>query len=94
MNTTLTRDTRHQPSTVQTTASRPSRPLGVFDRLALHLGVALIRWGRRPGRELARHERLANSAELEVLHREQQRAALVRELEQAQANSNLLARIR
>ena len=24
------------------------RPLGRVDRLALHLGVALIRWGRRP----------------------------------------------
>jgi hypothetical protein len=27
---------------------RHLRPLGRVDRLALHLGVALIRWGRRP----------------------------------------------
>ncbi|MDY7528684.1 MULTISPECIES: hypothetical protein [Cryobacterium] len=29
-------------------ADRNLRPLGRIDRLALHLGVALIRWGRRP----------------------------------------------
>jgi len=29
-------------------ADRHLRPLGRIDRLALHLGVALIRWGRRP----------------------------------------------
>ncbi|WBM80868.1 hypothetical protein KIV56_06055 [Cryobacterium breve] len=31
-----------------TPTDRHLRPLGRVDRLALHLGVALIRWGRRP----------------------------------------------
>jgi hypothetical protein len=54
--------------------------------------MALIRWGRRPGRELARHERLANSFELGLLQRE--REALRRELERERALSMEHALIR
>ncbi|MBX3194685.1 MAG: hypothetical protein KF727_06245 [Microbacteriaceae bacterium] len=63
MNTTLT--THGRP----TRDALPARRLGLVDRVALHLGIALIRWGRRPGRELARHERLANRHELALLAR-------------------------
>jgi len=77
MNTTLTPTTRQ--TTTQTTSEtvdilRPERRVGLIDRAALHLGMALIRWGRRPGRELARHERRANQLEMAVLYREQELA--------------------
>ena len=45
-----------QPATVE---RRPSRRVGLLDRAALHLGVALITWGRRP----VRRERPAVSLE-------------------------------
>ncbi len=38
------------PPTVRTLQSRPERRVGLLDRAALHLGVALITWGRRPAR--------------------------------------------
>lgn len=77
MNTTLTPTTRQ--TTTHTTHEaietlRPERRIGLIDRAALHLGMALIRWGRRPGRELARHERRANRLELGMLYREQELA--------------------
>ncbi|QEO09592.1 hypothetical protein [Protaetiibacter larvae] len=77
MNSTLTREERHTHSptmhTVEQTAAtvaRTERRVGLIDRAALRLGMALIRWGRRPGRELARYERRANRLELALLHRE------------------------
>jgi len=36
----------HPPQTVQ--QHHPVRRVGLLDRTALHLGVALIKWGRRP----------------------------------------------
>ena len=98
MNTTLTPATRHDhPPHEATTLHEAStllvpRRLSFVDRAALHLGMALIRWGRRPGRELARHERLANSFELGLLQRE--REALRRELERERALSMEHALIR
>ncbi len=92
MNTTLTRSPRRiHPHDEQPThtAHLPTRRLGLVDRAALHLGMALIRWGRRPGRELARHERLANSFELGLLHRDRQE--LRAQLEQSRAH--VLARL-
>lgn len=77
MNTTLTPTTRQtttQPTTEVNETLRPERRVGLIDRAALHLGMALIRWGRRPGRELARHERRANRLEIAVLYREQELA--------------------
>lgn len=74
-------------STTSTTLSRPTHPpqhdqqstpqvrrVGLVDRAALHLGVALITWGRRPQRVSARSERRVNRAELALLHRERQQA--------------------
>jgi hypothetical protein len=100
MNTTLTPTTRHDHPPHETATEHVQHPphaprrLSFVDRTALHLGMALIRWGRRPGRELARHERLANSFELGLLQRE--REALRRELayERARAMEHALIRVR
>lgn len=65
MNTTLATETRHEPSV-------PVRRVGLVDRAALHLGVALIKWGRRPGTPA--HERRADRVELALLQRDRQHA--------------------
>ena len=74
MNTTLTNETRHEPSVQfeqlaheQTLA--PVRRVGLVDRAALHLGVALIKWGRRPG-SAPQYERRANVLERALLSNE------------------------
>jgi hypothetical protein len=78
MNSTMTTESRHE-STVQPERSthqenlQPVRRVGMLDRAALHLGVALIKWGRRPGATPAR-ERRVNRAELALLHRDRQYA--------------------
>ncbi len=63
------------PSTesVATAAPRANR-VGLLDRAALHLGVALIKWGRRPAHHAARSERRANRVELALLNRDRQLA--------------------
>lgn len=64
MNTTLTTDRRldhHDPAP-------PLRPLSTADRLALHLGVALIRWSERPHRP--RYRRSLSHEELQQARRE------------------------
>lgn len=99
MNTTLTHTTRHDHPPHESTAAPvrtlpAPRRLSLLDRAALHLGMALIRWGRRPGRELARHERLANAFELGLLNRERESLRLELERDQASGLSNLLARVR
>jgi len=38
----------------ETIELRPVRRIGILDRAALHLGVALIRWGRRPSKRTRR----------------------------------------
>jgi len=68
MNTTLATERRHEPSVQQ---PQPVRRVGLLDRAALHLGVALIKWGRRPGATPARERRI-NRAELALLHRDRQ----------------------
>lgn len=62
--------TQHPPIS---TASLVVRRVGLVDRLALHLGVALITWSRRPAREHVSRERLAN-------RHEQRLARVAREL--------------
>lgn len=97
MNATLTPTTRHRttPHEVETpTVHAPARTLSLVDRAALHLGMALIRWGRRPGRELARHERLANSFELGLLHREREALRLQLDRERTLAQTHALVRVR
>ena len=62
----------HPPEPVATTQTHdPVRRVGVLDRAAMHLGIALIRWGRRPTRATRRERVTANRAsfnadELEV----------------------------
>jgi hypothetical protein len=67
MNTTLatTRRPSHPPQ-------RPRR-VGILDRAALHLGLALIMWGRRPDPMPARLERRANRIERALHAHEQHR---------------------
>ncbi|GAA3873446.1 hypothetical protein GCM10022381_15510 [Leifsonia kafniensis] len=44
----------------------PVRRVGHLDRAAMYLGIALIRWSRRPARAAKRRERpVFNAAELE-----------------------------
>ncbi len=38
----------HPPQPVRTLEMQPVRRVGPLDRAAMHLGIALIRWGRRP----------------------------------------------
>ena len=48
------------------------RRVGLIDRVALRLGVALITWGRRPS-AIPTRERRANSFEQNVLRLERER---------------------
>ena len=65
-----------EPESVVESVAPQLRPLGRVDRLALHLGVALIRWGRRP-----RPARQVASVDWEVLRRvrEERERALERQ---------------
>ena len=38
----------HPPQTIRSPETHPLRRVGLVDRAAMHLGVALIHWGRRP----------------------------------------------
>ena len=51
-----------------------ARRVNLLDRAALHLGVALIKWGRRPHAAESR-ERLASRAELYAARLQRERAA-------------------
>jgi len=46
--TTLPGRHDHPPQTVSAPQPHQVRRVGLLDRTALHLGVALIKWGRRP----------------------------------------------
>ena len=51
MNTTLSAPSRHvHPPHDTVVHTLPARRVGLLDRLALRLGLALITWGRRPVR--------------------------------------------
>ena len=65
MNATLTTAPGRQDHPPQPIAPQPVRRVGTLDRIALHLGVALIKWGRRP-RPLESRERRANRVEHEL----------------------------
>ena len=72
MNTTLSTAPRrldHPPEPTPTV-----RRVELFDRLALHLGVALIKWGRRPLKVDSR-ERRANRIEQQLARLERERQA-------------------
>ena len=70
MNTTLSTAPGRLDHPPQPTAS--VRRVGLFDRLALHLGVALIQWGRRPLKVDSR-ERRANRIEQQLARLERER---------------------
>ena len=71
MNSTLATERRQEPSVQHEQQVQATRRVGIVDRAALHLGIALIKWGRRPGATPAR-ERRVNRVELALLHRDRQ----------------------
>jgi len=62
-------ETETQSTVTQTTETQFLRHVGPLDRLALHLGVALIRWGRRPIKADV-SKRLAFNLETDAARRE------------------------
>ena len=72
MNSTLTTvRSRHDHPPIQT-QPHPVRRVGTLDRIALHLGVALIKWGRRP-QVVESRERRANRYEQQLARLERER---------------------
>lgn len=65
MNTTLTRPNTVHHHIEQEELPREIRRVGLLDRLALHIGIALITWGRRPA-TLESRERRANRIEQQL----------------------------
>jgi hypothetical protein len=91
MNATLTQETRHEPS-VHSQHLQPVRRVGLVDRAALHVGVALIKWGRRPvvSEDL---ERRANRLERALVRRERD-ARVEAERDKAVLNYAMLTLVR
>jgi hypothetical protein len=58
----------HPPQPVRSAEAHPVRRVGPLDRAAMHLGVALIRWGRRPVR--AHRERPVFDSEVDQARRD------------------------
>lgn len=68
------------PSPTTTTGLRRTRPVGLIDRLALRLGVALVAWSRRPrvlDDRAARARRVQSQRATERRERTMQRSALL-----------------
>ena len=63
----------HPPEPAPTGGPRPPRRVGLLDRVALHLGIALITWSRRP-QGLSEEQRAA-MAEGQRARLERERAA-------------------
>jgi hypothetical protein len=76
MNATLTTERGRHNTREQHAGLRelPVRRVGLVDRVALHVGVALVKWGRRP-LWAETHERRANRVEQHLAHLERQLAA-------------------
>ena len=75
MNSTLTTERgRHEHPQQPPFEHQPHRVrrVGVLDRLALHLGIALIKWGRRP-RPVEVRERRAGRDENQLAQLERER---------------------
>jgi hypothetical protein len=67
--------TQHPPQPSPAAALAPRvRRVGYLDRLALHVGVALIKWGRRRQRADVSRERLATVHEHQLLKESVERA--------------------
>ncbi len=76
MNTAMTatrpgRQQQHPPSPTLDNRA-PARRVGLIDRLALRLGVALVAWSRRP-RELDSRDRLSRRVEREMSTEQRER---------------------
>jgi hypothetical protein len=94
MNTTLTRDTRHEHPVhhEQRTRTAQVRRVGLVDRAALQLGVALITWSRRPA-NAPQHERRANALERALVRRKRE-ARMLAERESTRLDYALMVRMR
>ncbi|MET4582469.1 hypothetical protein ABIE21_001979 [Conyzicola nivalis] len=62
----------HPPQPVASHEPHSVRRVGVLDRAALHIGVALIKWGRRPVK-IDTREQLAVYAEVQRVRLERER---------------------
>lgn len=62
----------HPPQPSLEPAQRPVRRVGLFDRLALHVGLALITWSRRP-HTIESRERRATRVEQQLAQLERER---------------------
>ena len=62
----------HPPQQVERGDEYIVRRVGLTDRIALHLGVALIAWGRRPS-VISSRERRANRVEQQLARLERER---------------------
>jgi hypothetical protein len=66
---------QHPPQPIPAAAPAPrARRVGYLDRLALHVGVALIKWGRRGARADVSRERLVTLHEHRLLRESLERA--------------------
>jgi hypothetical protein len=75
MNTTLSTETGrgHPPQQSQSHQPYEAHRVSYVDRIALHLGVALITWGRRP-QPVESRERRAIRVERQLARLERERA--------------------
>lgn len=74
MNATLTAQSSRQSHPPQLEQVVVVRRVDLLDRIALHVGIALIKWGRRPLTRDTR-ERRANRIEQQLARIERERAA-------------------
>jgi hypothetical protein len=76
MSTTQSRHDHPPHSAANTPVAKalPKRHVGLVDRMALHLGVALITWSRRP-RDYETRERRANRVEQQLARAAREREA-------------------
>lgn len=72
MNATVTTAPGRQDHPPQQSFEHTPRRVGTLDRIALHVGVALIKWGRRP-RLVESRERRANRFEQRLARLERER---------------------
>ncbi|MGV8884294.1 MAG: hypothetical protein ACOH1T_01720 [Microbacteriaceae bacterium] len=78
MNTTLSRPRHESPPRIEEQVElRPVTRVSLLDRVALHLGLALITWSRRTRvmHDTAARERRAHRYELRMALLERERAA-------------------
>ena len=62
----------HPPQPSLAAVQQPVRRVNLLDRLALHAGVALIKWGRRP-LTIESRERRANRVEQQLARQSRER---------------------